>query len=144
MTTSPRTDTVAGAHQPGSGAGARNHHHVPQCYLKVKGFANSYGKDAQLYVVDMVRRRAFTTTPPNVAACPQFASPVPTAAGADAVVGAVASDVASGVGSTGAFDAGVGDGVTGAGAGAAAGGATGTGGAGGVGVTGVVIFIGSP
>lgn len=62
MTTSPRTDTIAGAHQPGSGAGARNHHHVPQCYLKVKGFANSYGKDAQLYVVDMVRRRVFTTT----------------------------------------------------------------------------------
>nr|WP_164490446.1 DUF4238 domain-containing protein [Ralstonia solanacearum] len=115
MTTSPRTDPVAGAHQPGSGAGARNHHHVPQCYLRVKGFANSYGKDAQLYVVDMVRWHAFTTTPPNVAACAQFASPVPTAAGADAVVGAVASDAAAGIASTGAFDAGAGDGVAGAG-----------------------------
>ncbi|MDB0544139.1 DUF4238 domain-containing protein [Ralstonia solanacearum] len=70
MTTAPRADTAAGAHRQGCGAGARNHHYVPQCYLK--GFASSRGKNAQLHVVDAVRRRAFTTTPRNVAAQRDF------------------------------------------------------------------------
>lgn len=44
---------------------ARNHHWVPQCYLK--GFAKSPSKNAQLYVVDAVKDKAFVTTPRNVA-----------------------------------------------------------------------------
>lgn len=44
---------------------ARNHHWVPQCYLK--GFAKSSSKNAQLYVVDSVNDKAFMTTPRNVA-----------------------------------------------------------------------------
>ena len=45
---------------------ARNHHWIPQCYLK--GFARSPSKNAHLYVVDCVNGKAFTTTPRNVAA----------------------------------------------------------------------------
>ena len=66
MTTTPPT-----APQPqGAPAVARNHHYVPQCYLK--GFARSRSKNAQLYVVDAAHRRAFTTTPRNVAAQRDF------------------------------------------------------------------------
>lgn len=49
---------------------ARNHHWVPQCYLK--GFAKSRSKNAQLYVVDMYARSAFTTVPRNVASARDF------------------------------------------------------------------------
>ncbi|MCL1622608.1 DUF4238 domain-containing protein [Ralstonia pseudosolanacearum] len=66
MTTSP----PAAAQPQGAPAGARNHHYVPQCYLK--GFARSRSKNAQLYVVDAAHRRAFTTTPRNVAAQRDF------------------------------------------------------------------------
>lgn len=66
MTTSP----PIAAQPQGTDAGARNHHYVPQCYLK--GFARSRSKNAQLYVVDAVRRRDFTTTPRNVAAQRDF------------------------------------------------------------------------
>lgn len=44
---------------------ARNHHWVPQCYLR--GFAKRPSKNAQLYVVDAVKDKAFVTTPRNVA-----------------------------------------------------------------------------
>lgn len=44
---------------------ARNHHWIPQCYLR--GFARSPSKNAQLYVVDSVSGKAFMTTPRNVA-----------------------------------------------------------------------------
>jgi hypothetical protein len=66
MTTSP----PIAAQPQGNGAGARNHHYVPQCYLK--GFARSRSKNAQLYVVDAPHQRAFTTTPRNVAARRDF------------------------------------------------------------------------
>ncbi|WP_347322565.1 hypothetical protein, partial [Ralstonia pseudosolanacearum] len=56
-------------------------------------------EDQQDDVVAAVERRL---------ACAQFASPAFAAAGADAAVGAVASVVAAGVGSAGAFDAGAG------------------------------------
>lgn len=65
--TTPRT---AAGQPPGTATGARNHHYVPQCYLK--GFARSRSRDAQLYVVDAARRHAFTTTPRNVAAQRDF------------------------------------------------------------------------
>jgi hypothetical protein len=48
------------------GGQARKHHYVPQCYLK--GFARNRSKKSQLYVVDSTLKRAFTTTPLNVAA----------------------------------------------------------------------------
>src|SRR5437868_8540835 len=49
---------------------ARNHHWVPQCYLK--GFAKSASKNAQLYVVDQLTRRAFMASPRNVASARDF------------------------------------------------------------------------
>lgn len=48
------------------GGQARKHHYVPQCYLK--GFARNRSKKSQLYVVDSAVKRAFVTTPQNVAA----------------------------------------------------------------------------
>ncbi len=48
------------------GAQARKHHYVPQCYLK--GFARNRNKKSQLYVVDSKLKRAFVTSPLNVAA----------------------------------------------------------------------------
>ena len=45
---------------------ARNHHWVPQCYLK--GFAKGRSKKSKLYVVDALTRKCFVTTPRNVAA----------------------------------------------------------------------------
>ncbi|QOT82219.1 DUF4238 domain-containing protein [Cupriavidus basilensis] len=48
------------------GAQARKHHYIPQCYLK--GFARNRSKNSQLYVVDAKTKRAFLTTPQNVAA----------------------------------------------------------------------------
>jgi hypothetical protein len=47
-------------------AEARNHHWIPQCYLK--GFTRSGKALGQLYVVDAKQRKAFTTKPRNVAA----------------------------------------------------------------------------
>jgi hypothetical protein len=47
------------------GGQARKHHYVPQCYLK--GFARNRSKKAQLFVVDSSVKRAFITTPQNVA-----------------------------------------------------------------------------
>lgn len=47
---------MAGAAEP------RNHHWIPQCYLK--GFTSN----GQVYVVDAKQRKAFTTRPRNVAA----------------------------------------------------------------------------
>jgi hypothetical protein len=48
----------------------RNHHWVPQCYLK--GFAKSRSKNAQLHVIDAVAQRHFTTVPRNVASARDF------------------------------------------------------------------------
>jgi hypothetical protein len=48
------------------GGGARNHHYVPQFYLK--GFAALRSKDAKLNVYDLQDRRQFQTKPRNVAA----------------------------------------------------------------------------
>lgn len=48
----------------------RNHHWVPQCYLK--GFAKSRSKNAQLHVIDAVAHRHFTTVPRNVASTRDF------------------------------------------------------------------------
>jgi hypothetical protein len=44
---------------------ARNHHWVPQCYLK--GFAKSRSKNAKLFVIDTIERKTFPTIPRNVA-----------------------------------------------------------------------------
>ncbi len=49
---------------------ARNHHWVPQCYLK--GFAKSRSKNAKLFVVDLVERKTFATIPRNVASGRDF------------------------------------------------------------------------
>lgn len=49
---------------------ARNHHWVPQCYLK--GFAKSRSKKAKLHVIDAMERKAFQTNPRNVAAARDF------------------------------------------------------------------------
>lgn len=49
---------------------ARNHHWVPQCYLR--GFAKSPSKNAQLHVVDKAARRSFITCPRNVASARDF------------------------------------------------------------------------
>lgn len=49
-----------------SGPGARNHHFVPQYYLK--GFAKPRSKDGKLTVFDIKDRKTFTTRPRNVAA----------------------------------------------------------------------------
>jgi len=46
--------------------GARNHHFVPQYYLK--GFARPRSKDGTLTVFDLKARKSFTTRPRNVAA----------------------------------------------------------------------------
>ena len=48
----------------------RNHHWVPQCYLK--GFSKSRSKNAQLHVIDAVVQRHFTTVPRNVASARDF------------------------------------------------------------------------
>jgi Protein of unknown function (DUF4238) len=53
-----------------NGNEARNHHWVPQCYLK--GFAKSRSKKAKLHVIDAIARKAFQTTPRNVAAARDF------------------------------------------------------------------------
>jgi hypothetical protein len=49
---------------------ARNHHWVPQCYLK--GFAKSRSKNALLRVLDAVAQRHFTTVPRKVASARVF------------------------------------------------------------------------
>ncbi len=61
---------ASGAGEPAGTAEARNHHWIPQCYLK--GFARNRSKNSQLYVVDAKTRRAFMTTPRNVAAQRDF------------------------------------------------------------------------
>jgi hypothetical protein len=48
----------------------RNHHWVPQSYLK--GFTKSRRKNAQLHVVDAIERRHFSTVPRNVASARDF------------------------------------------------------------------------
>lgn len=48
----------------------RNHHWVPQCYLK--GFAKSRSKNAQLHVIDAIAQRHFVTIPRNVASARDF------------------------------------------------------------------------
>src|SRR4051812_1710975 len=53
-----------------NGGGARNHHFVPQFYLK--GFAKPRSKDGKLFVCDMKERRRFQTRPRNVAAKRDF------------------------------------------------------------------------
>lgn len=53
-----------------AGSSARNHHWVPQCYLK--GFARSRSKNAQLHVHDFEANRSFVTVPRNVAAARDF------------------------------------------------------------------------
>lgn len=49
---------------------ARNHHWVPQCYLK--GFAKSPSKKAQLHVIDTNSRQSFIANPRNVASARDF------------------------------------------------------------------------
>jgi hypothetical protein len=49
---------------------ARNHHWVPQCYLK--GFSKGWSKNSQLHVVDAVAQRQFMTLPRNVASAQDF------------------------------------------------------------------------
>lgn len=49
---------------------ARNHHWVPQCYLK--GFAKGRSKNSQLHVVDGVAQRHFVTVPRNIASARDF------------------------------------------------------------------------
>jgi hypothetical protein len=46
--------------------GARNHHFVPQFYLK--GFAKPRSKDGKLIVFDLKNRKTFVTRTRNVAA----------------------------------------------------------------------------
>lgn len=53
-----------------AGGHSRNHHWVPQCYLK--GFARSRSKNALLYVTDFKAARCFTTIPRNVASARDF------------------------------------------------------------------------
>ena len=45
---------------------ARNHHYLPQCYLK--GFAKSPNKKSKLYVVDTKTGKSFCTCPRNIGA----------------------------------------------------------------------------
>ncbi|CAN7784068.1 DUF4238 domain-containing protein [Cupriavidus necator] len=52
------------------GGDPRNHHYVPQCYLK--GFSRNRSKNSQIYVVDTKERRAFMSTPRNVGASRDF------------------------------------------------------------------------
>lgn len=54
----------------GAGNQARNHHWVPQCYLK--GFAKSRSKNAKLFVIDAIERKTFPTIPRNVASARDF------------------------------------------------------------------------
>lgn len=51
-------------------AGARNHHYLPQCYLK--GFAERRDKQAKLWVCDFDSSKQFNTVPRNVAAKRDF------------------------------------------------------------------------
>ncbi len=51
-------------------AEARNHHWIPQCYLK--GFAKSRSKNAKLFVADAISRKTFETIPRNVASARDF------------------------------------------------------------------------
>lgn len=50
--------------------GARNHHFIPQFYLK--NFAKPRSKDGKLFVCDLKERRRFQTRPRNVAARRDF------------------------------------------------------------------------
>jgi hypothetical protein len=49
---------------------ARNHHWIPQCYLK--GFAKSRSKNAQLFVTDTISRKSFMASARNVASARDF------------------------------------------------------------------------
>lgn len=49
---------------------SRNHHWVPQCYLK--GFTKGRSKKSLLYVTDFQAGRQFPTVPRNVAAGREF------------------------------------------------------------------------
>ena len=49
---------------------ARNHHYVPQFYLR--GFSDPNLQNEQLHVIDKGNRRHFVTTPPNIAAQRDF------------------------------------------------------------------------
>jgi hypothetical protein len=49
---------------------ARRHHYVPQFYLR--GFTRNGGKNSKLFVVDVVDRKSFWTTPANVCAVRDF------------------------------------------------------------------------
>ncbi|GFE58957.1 DUF4238 domain-containing protein [Geobacter sp. AOG1] len=49
---------------------ARNHHYLPQCYLK--GFAKSPSKKSQLHVFDLKTGKSFCTCPRNVGAVRDF------------------------------------------------------------------------
>lgn len=49
---------------------ARNHHYLPQAYLK--GFTRSGGKKSKLQVLDIIRRKAFETIPRNVGGIRDF------------------------------------------------------------------------
>lgn len=53
-----------------AGNQARNHHWIPQCYLK--GFAKSRSKNAKLFVIDAIERKTFQTIPRNVASARDF------------------------------------------------------------------------
>lgn len=52
------------------GKAARNHHYLPQCYLK--GFGKSPSKKACLYVFDVYTGKSFCTCPRNVGALRDF------------------------------------------------------------------------
>lgn len=52
------------------GGESRNHHWVPQCYLK--GFAKSPSKKAQLHVIDTSLQQSFIANPRNVASARDF------------------------------------------------------------------------
>lgn len=43
---------------------SRNHHYIPQCYLR--GFLDPNMKKKQLHVIDKINRRHFVTTPRNI------------------------------------------------------------------------------
>ena len=49
---------------------ARNHHYVPQFYLK--GFSDPNLQNEQLHVIDKVDRRHFVTNPRNIASQRDF------------------------------------------------------------------------
>lgn len=49
---------------------ARNHHFIPQCYLK--GFARKSSKNSKLLAIDFESKTAFSTSPKNVAAQRDF------------------------------------------------------------------------